>query len=361
MTGTVDPALALCALGLLLGGLFGAVVQASHFCTMGAVSDYVLFGSLRRLRVWALAVATALAGTQGLVLAGLLPPPEAAPGILWAGAVLGGLLFGHGMVLAGGCAAKALVRLGGGSLKALVVLLVMGLAALAVTGGPLAPLARGLGDGLPALGLDAVPAAAGLPAGAARAAATLLLLAPLLLFCLRDPRFRRSRADLATGLALGALVVAGWAGTAALAAPRPESLSFAEPAGGLVLWLATGAGRAPCFAPSAVAGVALGAALVAARAGALRLETFAGRDDMVRHCAGGALMGLGGALALGCSVGQGIAGVSTLSLHALLALGAILAGGAWGVKALETGRLLPRRPGRRAGAAAALPSHGPGA
>lgn len=351
-----DPALLLTLAGLLLGALFGAVVQRSHFCTMGAVSDYVLFGSLRRLRVWALAAATALAGTQALAAAGLVtlraaPYPE--PRLFWLGAIVGGLLFGRGMVMAGGCTSRALVRLGSGSLKALVVLVVMAVAALAVAEGPLSPLTAGLIEagsmpGRPGQGLNGALHALGLAPGAATLVAVLLLLLPLLAFVLADRRFRRSPGDLATGLALGAIVALGFAATAALGAP--QSLNYVEPAGRAVVWLMTGL-TAPGFAVAAVGGTVLGAALMAAATGQLRLETFAARDDMVRHCLGGLLMGVGGALALGCTVGQGMTGLATLSLHALLALPAMLAGAWWGVRSLETGQLLPwPARGRPAGA-----------
>jgi uncharacterized membrane protein YedE/YeeE len=364
-TALADPSTALALAGLVLGAAFGAVMRRSHFCTMGAVSDLVLFGSLRRLRVWALAIATALAGTQALVLAGLVPidgSPYLAPRLFWLGAILGGLLFGHGMVLAGGCAGRALVRLGGGSVKALLVLLLMGLTAFLVTSGPLAFVTRALVKagsvrlGTPTGGLDALLSAAGLSATPARLLATLLLLAPLLAFCLADPKLRRSRADLATGAALGAVVALGWLATSTLGdAAAPSSLTFVGPAGDTLLWLMAGDGQLPGFGAAAVLGAVLGSAVTAAAEGQLRLEAFASADDTVRHALGGALMGVGGALAFGCSVGQGMTGVSALSLHALLSLAAILAGGWWGVKRLETGRLLPW-PGRST--ATGLPSAG---
>ncbi len=354
-----DPALLLTAAGLLIGVLFGAVVQRTHFCTMGAVSDYVLFGSLRRLRVWALAIATALAGTQALAAGGLVAleaTPYLGQPLFWLGAVLGGLLFGRGMVLAGGCTSQALVRLGGGSLKALLVLLVMAVTALAVLSGPFAMVTQALTAVSsvrlePGQGLHGLIGGLGLMPGGARLVATALLLGPLLAFVLADPRFRRSWADFAAGLALGAIVALGWALSAGLGASQPLSLNYVEPTGQALLWVMTGS-QSPGFAVAAVGGTVLGAALGAGLAGQLRLETFASRDDMVRHCLGGALMGAGGALALGCTVGQGITGVSTLSLHALLTLPAMLAGAWWGVRSLETGRMLPWL--ARAGTAEAL-------
>lgn len=331
---------------LVIGALFGAVIQRGHFCTMGCVSDAVLFGSLRRGRAWALAAATALTGSQALDLAGMIDlaatPYRAAP-LFWLGSVVGGLLFGFGMVLAGGCVSRNLARLGAGSLKALVTLLVTAVAALATLSGALAPLQAGLrAVGTVSTGADqGLPALAAAATGAAPLAASLGLTVgiagALLAFALRDREFRRHREDLAMALLLGALVPLAWA-----TAAYPAGLTFVQPAGEGLLWLTSGGALASGV--TLVAGTVLGATVMAARQGSLRLEAFAGSADLVRHLAGGALMGVGGALAFGCTVGQGLTGAATLSLGSWLAVAAMLAGGWWGVKYLETGRVLPFLP-----------------
>lgn len=339
-------------IGLALGGAFGAAVQYSHFCTMGCVSDAVLFGSFRRLRIWLLAIAVALLGSQALAMAGLVDLGAShyrTSGLFWLGALLGGIMFGFGMVLAGGCASRNLVRLGSGSLKALVTLLVMGLSAQATLTGLLAPvqdMLRRAGTvpldrfGLADQSLASVLAGlSGLEPAMSALLLTLLIAGALLAFCLRDTNFRRARGDVGIALLLGALVPLGWLATAPLLV---ESLTFVAPAGRSLLYLANGAGAPPGYAVALVAGTILGAALVALRRGQFRLEGFVGRDDLVRHLVGGALMGCGGALAAGCTIGQGLTGVSTLALGSWLTLAAILAGGWWGVKYLETGRALPR-------------------
>lgn len=323
--------------GLALGLLFGAVAQRTHFCTMGGVSDLVLFGSLRRLRIWALAIATALVGTGAATLAGFGPGTAGSAGdASWLGALGGGLLFGFGMVLAGGCLSRALVRLGTGSLKALLVVAVAGAAVVLVTAA--GPAWLPLVDDVSGAGLPSSPT--GLATG-------LLVLIPLIIL-LANRRFLADRGDVAAGTAVGALVAFGWIATTMLHAAEPTSLNFVQPATGAAAWLSTaGAAPLPSFALAVAGGTVLGAALAAWTAGGLRVETFASRDDLLRHLAGGAMMGAGGALAGGCTVGQGVAGVAALSPVAVLALAAILAGAAWGVKYLETGRLLPR-PARRA-------------
>lgn len=334
----------------LIGVAFGAVVQRSHFCTMGCISDAVLFGSRRRLRAWALAIAVALLGSGALELSGLVDLGASSyrrlP-LFWLGTLAGGVTFGFGMVLAGGCPSRNLVRLGGGSLKAMMCLLVMAVTAYATLGGVLRPLRSGLealgsADLGPDQGVPALLAGAlGLSPRPLALVLTLAVAGVLAAFALRDPRLRASRADLATGVALGALVPAGWLVTGWGGHGAPQSLTFVEPVGASVLALMTG-GR-PDFGIGLVAGTVAGAAAAALGAGSWRLETFAGRDDAVRHLAGGALMGVGGVLALGCTIGQGLTGVATLALGSWLALLAILGGGWWGVKFLETGRLWPGR------------------
>jgi len=358
--------------GLLLGAAFGALVQARHFCIMGAVADLVLFGSARRLRVWLLAIATAVLGTQLLAAVELVPLGESghlASRLAVGPAVLGGLLFGFGMVLAGGCASRTLVRAAAGSLKAWIVLLVMGLAALTAQLGLLAPAHGALREltSLPLAGDAEAQAlwrplsALGLEPGPARLVGAFLVAGALAAFVLVDGRLRASRADLGTGTALGLLVVAGWLLTGWLAADpfeptAPASLSYVAPVGQSLLLLATG-GASGTFGPALVLGTLLGAAAAAPRAGGFRLEGFASSGDLLRHLAGGALMGVGGVLAMGCTIGQGLTGLSTLAATALLATLAILAGAAWALRFLETGRLLPRvvdvrRPRPGAGASA---------
>ena len=303
---------------LVLGLAIGVVLQRSHFCTMGSVSDAVLFGSLRRLRVWALALAVAMAGTQILEAAGLVAIGRSIylqEGWLWAGAMPGGLLFGLGMVQAGGCVSRNLVRFGGGSLKALTALLAT--AAMALVTASLLP-----SWPAPTAALAATPAW--------RLPLALAIATALLAFCLAHAGFRRARGDLATGLALGVLIPLGWVATG-WAGSRPDSLNF------------LGLERPALVAPLLV-GTVLGAGVMARLRGEFRLERFSAAGERRRHILGGLLMGVGGALALGCTIGQGLTGVATLSPGSFLALGGMLAGAWWGVKQLETGRLLPWLP-----------------
>lgn len=338
----------LVAVAALLGLAVGWLLERSHFCTMGAISDAYLFGSLRRLRSWLLAMATALLLTQTSAFSGLVPldaTPYLARPLEPLALFLGGLLFGIGMVMAGGCASRNLVRLGTGSLKALVVVLVLGLTAMATAGGLLAwPAdllqAASAGSGQSLGGL----LAGGIPAGARALDFVLALLigGGLLFWIFKDLGFRRNRADQMVGLGLGTAAAAGFLATGWLFLdPAGQagvvSLNFAGPMAEAVAWAATGQGTWPGFGAALVLGTVAGAAFSAGSARRARIETFSSRDDMIRHVAGAGLMGFGGMLAMGCTIGQGVSGLATLAPGSFLALAGIVLGALLGLRRLEHG------------------------
>jgi hypothetical protein len=338
-------AVALAAFGA--GLAFGAVVQRTHFCTMGAIADLVLFGDGRRMRAWLLAIAVALLGSQTLAAAGVVDLGASvyrAAAILWPGALIGGLMFGFGMTLTGGCGSRNAVRLGAGNLKSLVVLLVMAVTAYMTMNGFFA-LARvrieaigriaSADQGLaPLLGLGA-PAALIL---------ALLIAGALAVFCFKDKKFRASGKDVAAGLALGALIPFGWLITGVLGAddfePEPlASFAFVAPVAKGLIYLMTYPAAPISFGIAALGGVLLGAFVAARIGGDFRIEGFSGLDDLVHHLIGAALMGVGGVLGLGCTIGQGMTGLSTLASGSVLTTLAIMAGGVLGVRYLERGSL----------------------
>ena len=343
--------------GFAVGLVFGATAQRTNFCTMGAISDAVLMGDRRRLRAWLLAIAVAIIGTHALHVAGAIDINKSiylAPNLGWLGAVVGGLMFGFGMTLTGGCGSKTLVRLGGGNLKSLVVAMVLGLVAYMTLRGLLALVrvwiesaanidlkARGLGN----QNIGEMAAAwLGLPGHSGRVAAAVVIAAALLAFCAKDEGFRRSPVNIVAGLLIGLTAVAGWVVTGILGAdefePAPlASITFVAPMGESLQYLMTFTGATINFGIAAVGGVIAGSFLMAVATGAFRVETFTDRSDFVRHLAGAALMGAGGVLALGCTIGQGVTGMSTLALGSVIAWLSILTGGILGVKYLEEGSL----------------------
>jgi uncharacterized protein len=338
--------------GFLIGSAFGAVVFKTNYCAMGSLSDIHNFADYRRFRAWLLAAATALLGAQLLELAGIVALEKSmylAPSLNWAGHAVGGVVFGIGMVFAGGCPSRNLARAGAGDLRSLITLLVLGLSAYVAIGGLLGPLrarveattalplptpSQGLGHLLSAVVPASVTvlnlvATAGLAGGA-------------LLYCVRDAKFRASRLHVVSGLAVGACVIAGWALTGlafdefASRPAAPVSLTYVRPAGDALEWLQRfTAGPVPSFGVASVFGALFGAFGAAKAMGRFRLTGFTDTGDMIRNLGGAALMGVGGALALGCTVGQAITGVSTLALGSLLTFAAIVVGGFWGLRLLE--------------------------
>lgn len=342
-------------LAFALGLVLGVVIQRSHFCTMGAISDWVLMRDATRLRQWALAVAIGTLGMAGMTALGWLNPFNsiyAGERFAWLSYALGGAVFGVGMVLASGCPTKNLVRLGGGNLKALVVLVFMAAAALgAWRGAPalwrsqwLDPMSIGVVSG-PFVG-QWLAQAGGLSVSQGLLSAALLMGLLLLFWVLHDARLRYG-APLLGGLGVGVVLLLSWAlsGTLAFVPEHPETLEavFVTTASGrmeglsfiapLAQWLDlfTHAAVVPVrlsFGMALVPGVVLGAAASAWLRGEWRWEGFSRTDDLARHLLGAVLMGVGGVFAMGCSFGQGITGVSTLNWGSLVALAAMVLGSA---------------------------------
>jgi uncharacterized membrane protein YedE/YeeE len=348
---TSHPAIALAAGGFIIGILFGALTQRTGFCAMGAVADVVTMGDWRRFRAWLLAAAVAILGTHGLALAGAVELHHSmylAPRVNWLGHLAGGTLFGAGMVLAGGCASRNLVRAGAGDLRSLITLLVTGLFALVAGGGLLGPIRSAIEE-TTAITLSAesqsLPDVVGDligSSGPASSAFALLIVGALTTFAFTSAPFRATPRSWLSGLGVGLLVVLGWALTGLLfdemadRIQRPQSLSFVRPTAEAIEWLerATGIG-APGFGAASVFGVLCGSALMSVAGNEFRPATFAGTADTLRHLGGAALMGTGGVMALGCSIGQGVTGISTLALGSFLSFAAIVAGAVLGLKALE--------------------------
>jgi uncharacterized membrane protein YedE/YeeE len=339
--------------GLLIGFAFGAVVYRTNYCAMGSLSDIHNFGDYRRFRAWVLAAATALLGAQVLQWAGVVALDKSmylAPSLNWFGNLVGGAVFGVGMVFAGGCPSRNLARAGGGDLRALLTLIVLGIVAYMTIAGLIAPLRAVLDNatsirmpGARAQGLDHLMAAAtGLTRVSLGLVLALLVAGGAAAYCFMDPKFRASPVHIISGVAVGLTVVAGWMITGlaydemAARPAQPISLTYIRPMGDTLQWLALfTASPAPGFGVASVFGALLGAFAAAIHMGRFRLATFSDADDTLRNLLGAVLMGAGGVMALGCTVGQAITGVSTLALGSFLTFGAIVAGGFYGLQLLE--------------------------
>ena len=336
-----------------LAVVFGAIAQRTRFCTMGAVADVVNMGDWERARMWALAMAVAVLGFNGMVALGWLQAANsiyAAPRVLWLSVLLGGLMFGFGMVLASGCGSKNLLRLGSGNLKALVVLVMLGLSAFATLRGITGVLRVNTvdkiyfelpgGQDLPTLGA----ATFGMSAPVLALAFGGVLGAGLLLWVLSKPEGRHGEVLLG-GIGIGAVVAATWWVSGKLGyvpedpntlepaflgtnSRRMESLSMVAPVGFAIDWLLFFSDKSKVLTLGivSVVGLSVGACVVSLVDRSFRWEGFGSVEDLANHVAGGVLMGVGGVTAMGCTVGQGLSGISTLSIASFIALGAIIAG-----------------------------------
>jgi uncharacterized membrane protein YedE/YeeE len=356
--------------------VMGAVVNKTNFCTMGAVSDWVNMGDTGRMRAWVFAIAVGVLGVAGLEAAGLVSvsgtfPPYRQTNLAWLENVLGGVLFGIGMTLASGCGNKTLIRIGGGNLKSVMVLGVIALIAyfminpfpgsdktlystLFYSWTNPAAVALSTNQDLGAM-LFADNAATG------RMVAGGVVGVLLLAWAFKSADFRSSFDNVLGGLVVGLAVLAAWYVTSNLTvnadgdvmslqayvqdwdlyapadAVRPaaagplaaQSFTFINPMGQSLGYAASGFDRTLLtFGIMALAGVVAGSLLWSLVSRSFRIEWFASARDFANHLVGAVLMGFGGVLAMGCTIGQGITGFSTLALGSILTVGAIVLGSA---------------------------------
>lgn len=327
--------------------LLGAIMQRTSFCTMGAIADFFVMSDLSRLRQWALAIGVAIIGVAILSSMGYIDTTKSiytSNRLPYVSILIGSVCFGSGMVLASGCGSKTLVRIGGGNLKSLIVFLVLGLVAYITLRGFLAVIRANTLDvffitlngnqDLPSI----VSAAFGQPRLSTHLVLGLVIGAGFLLFALLRKSFWTSD-NLLAGFGVGLAICAVWwiSGYLAFVAEDPntleevflatnsgkmESLSFVAPYAYLLDWLMfySDASKLLTIGVVAVLGMVLGSAAHALLTKTFRWETFANAEDTANHLLGAALMGFGGVTALGCTIGQGLSGVSTLAIGSFLAL-----------------------------------------
>jgi uncharacterized membrane protein YedE/YeeE len=346
-------------LAFALAFVFGAVAYRVSFCTMGAITDIVNFGDWRRMRMWLLAIAVAIVGTAALQSAGLIDTAKTIytnGKVPWVSHLVGGFLFGFGMTLASGCGSKTLIRAGAGNLKSVIVLMFLAAAAYMTLKGVFAPWrANGLDTirwdlGATTSDLPTLAMSAGIGA-AARLWLPVVVALALAAFIFANRDFRTTPELIVGGLVIGAVIVGGWYVSGHLGylpedpqtleerfvatdSGRMESYSFVAPTAYLLelLLLWTDQSRLLTFGIAGVLGMLAGSAAVALGTRTFRWEGFASVEDIGNHVVGAILMGFGGVTALGCTIGQGLTGVSTLAVGSILSLGAIIAGSVMAVK-----------------------------
>ncbi len=337
-------------LAFAIAVIFGAIGQKTHFCTMGAVSDIVNMEDWSRMRMWLLAIGIAILGAAGLHATGLIDLGKSiyrTPNFIWLSYLVGGACFGVGMVLASGCGSKTLIRIGGGNLKSVVVFIVLGLVAYMTMRGVfgvfrvnvLDKFAVNLSGGQD---LPALLTRAGLGEQLAFWLAVLGIGGGLTAFALLKKDFW-TLDNLLGGLGTGLLIVAAWyvSGHLGYLAEHPdtleeaflttnsgrmEALSFVAPQAYtlelLLLW--SDASRTISFGIATLLGVIAGSLAWSLLTRSFRWEGFVSIEDTANHLIGAALMGFGGVTAMGCTIGQGISGFSTLALGSIVTFLAIV-------------------------------------
>ncbi|MBI1424382.1 MAG: YeeE/YedE family protein [Gammaproteobacteria bacterium] len=365
--------------------ILGMVANKTNFCTMGAVSDLVNMGDSGRFRAWILAGTVAMIGvvileSMGLVnLSATTLPPYRGGEFQWGRYLLGGFLFGIGMTLGSGCGNKTLIRIGGGNIKSIFVFVTIAVIAYFMVD-PYKQLtstwyqtlfAPWLGkasitlSGSQDLG-SVVGGAVGVDPMTMRMilGAVIGIVALVILF--RSADFRKSFDNVFAGIVIGLAVIAAWyitshvmvngadgkqtltqfynnwdfAMDSSVGKPKngstnllPQSFTFISPIGQAFGYAGSGFAKTfLTFGVMSVIGVIVGSLIWSLITRRFRIEWFASFKDFITHMIGGVLMGFGGVLGLGCTIGQGITGISTLALGSFLVFISIVFGSALTMK-----------------------------
>ena len=364
----------------IISVILGAVVNKTNFCTMGAVSDMVNMNDYGRIRAWLLAIATATFCVSVLEYMGMINVNDTFPSyrsdqLIYAENIFGGIIFGIGMTFASGCGNKSLIRIGGGNIKSVFVFAALGIVAYYMTN-PfpnsdktlyslffydwLNPLAITLDtkQDIGALISSDDPTTARLILG-------LIVTAGLLFYIFKATEFRQNKDNILGGIVIGLAVATAWytssniaviadetsyslieyyeewdmiadddTGKPAVARTlNPQSFTFVNPIGQTYGYIKDGFDSSLItFGLISVFGVVFGSFLWALISRSFRIEWFVDFKDFLNHMVGGIFMGVGATLALGCTIGQGITGLSTLALGSFITLIAIVFGSALTMK-----------------------------
>jgi len=332
--------------GLFGGVLLGLAARLGRFCTLGAIEDVVYGGSDVRLRMWALAIGAAISGSFAALGLGLAAPAQS----FYLGAafspvaiIVGGLLFGYGMAMAGNCGYGAVARLGGGDLRSFVIVAVMGVAAYATLSGPFATLRVMIfPQQAPSADPQGIAHMLGTLTGAPVWIIGVMIGACIVAFALKSPALRADRKAVFWSVVVGFSVVSAWISTTWIAANGFDGTpvvahSFAAPIGETILFAMTSTGQTLSFGIGSVAGVWVGAFIGSLVKGHFRWEACEDPRELRRQIFGAAMMGVGAVLALGCSIGQGLSAFSLLAFSAPLTFAAIFAGCVLGLRHLVEG------------------------
>ncbi len=334
------------AIGLAGGIGLGLAARLGRFCTLGAIEDLYYGDSALRLRMWGVAIGVAVIATYWAAALGYLDLSQTLfLARFWNpfASIVGGLLFGYGMAMAGNCGYGALARLGGGDLRSFVIVVIMGLFAYITLGGPLSAIRQAMfGDNAAAIPSQDFATLLATPLSTTVERMGILIGFGILVFTLANKELRESPSHIVWGAVVGLAVASGWIGTYLVNSNGFSDLpvvshTFSAPIGETMLYVMTSSGNAVSFGTGSVAGVLLGAFLGSLIKGHFRWEACEDPRELRRQMLGAALMGIGAVIAVGCSVGQGLSAFSVLAVSAPVTLGAIMVGAAIGLRQMIVG------------------------
>lgn len=311
------------AIGLALGLLFGAFAQQSEFCLRAAAVEFWRRQTGSKTVVWLFTFGAAMLATQLFIESSLLDTGRVRqlnnPGSI-SGAIVGGLLFGAGMILCRGCASRMLVLSATGNIRALVAGLVVTIVAQASFRGGLSPLREHISswwvvDGYQRGFSHRLPPYSGIALG--------LLVLALAIWLMRRHPVRRWQAT--AGAGAGGTIALAWLLNSLHAAGSfdvvpVQSISFTGPSADTLMGLINQPSLPPTFDIGLVPGVFIGAMLAALITRQFRWQGFTAESGTVRYLIGASLMGFGAMLAGGCAVGSGISGGVLLVITSWVAL-----------------------------------------
>ena len=353
---------------LFITTILGIIMQKTSFCTLGAVSDGILMEDWSRMRQWCLAIGIAILGVALMSHLGWIDVSKSfytGNRVLYLSTVIGSTLFGIGMVLASGCGSKTLIRIGGGNLKSIVVFIVLGLVAYMTMRGFLGimkantidkvSLSLSTNQDLPSI----LSASFGIAKESLRSILALIIGGAFIGFAFLKKSFWNTE-NLLAGIGVGIGITAIWWVSGHYAhltedpntlqeaflvtnSGRMESLSFVAPYAFALDWMMFTSDKSKVLTIGIVAviGMILGSAISSILSKNFRWESFRGVEDTANHLVGAALMGFGGVTAVGCTVGQGLSGLSTLALNSFIAFPGFILGAYIGLQYLQW-RLSPK-------------------